>query len=109
LPGLLAGLREQGYRLVTVSELLANPALQAPSPARRLLRRLQGRLGMTAGSQQPAALSTQDADVNGSPPLGTRGKPGDREHLVELLGTLSEGVEGTENEAQAGPAERLIR
>jgi peptidoglycan/xylan/chitin deacetylase (PgdA/CDA1 family) len=107
LPALLEGLRGQGYGLVTLSELLANPAPRRPSPTQRVIRRLRGRLGMTAGS--PQAMAPQDAGANGSPTGGTGGQPGDRDHLAELLGTLAEGVDGTPSEAEAGPAERLIR
>jgi peptidoglycan/xylan/chitin deacetylase (PgdA/CDA1 family) len=109
LPEVIEGLYGEGYRLVTLSELLANPAPRRSSPTRRVLRRLQRRLGMRAGSVQAATIPTADPNANGSPPHESREEPGDREHLVELLGTLAEGIEPTTAEVEVGDAERLIQ
>jgi peptidoglycan/xylan/chitin deacetylase (PgdA/CDA1 family) len=98
LPQLIERLTDEGYRLVTVSELLADRALQRPSPARRVLRRLGSRLGVNAGNGQ-AAGSTRVAQANGAAPPRANGD--ERGHLAELLEKVAEGVEPPE----AGNAE----
>jgi peptidoglycan/xylan/chitin deacetylase (PgdA/CDA1 family) len=108
LPELIEGLQDKGYRLVTVSELLADGAPVRPSPTRRVLRGLGRRLGSKAGTTQAVAASTRDSDANGSGPAGANGEHGDFERLAELLETLAEGVEAPED-GEPGPATSLIR
>jgi peptidoglycan/xylan/chitin deacetylase (PgdA/CDA1 family) len=97
LPTLIEGLRGEGYRLVTVSELLADRDSRPPSPTRQVLRRLRHRLGTKAGAAG-AGPSLQ----------GANGQHSDRERLAELLKSVAEGVEAP-TEAEPGPASRLIR
>ncbi len=87
----------EGYRFVTVSELLADSDLRRPSPSRRVLRRLRRRLGTNAGNcrRSVAPRCPIHRMGNGSAPHGTDGDR-DRKHLVELLETVAEGVEAPE-------------
>jgi peptidoglycan/xylan/chitin deacetylase (PgdA/CDA1 family) len=92
LPALIEALSDEGYRLVTVSELLADHPLRRPSPTRRVLRRLGHRLGMNAGASQAAEASTaRTSNANGAAPPRVDGGPGG--HLAELLEKVAEGVE----------------
>ena len=92
LPELIERLKGEGYRLVTVSELLADHALRRPSPTRRVLRRLGHRLGMNTGNSQAVAASTRTSDANGA---ASARADGDRSgHLAELLEKVVEGRRG---------------
>jgi peptidoglycan-N-acetylglucosamine deacetylase len=108
LPELIEGLRGRGYRLVTVSELLADRDVQRPSPTRRVLRGLGRRLGTKAGSSQAVSPSTAGSGANGSAPRGADGERRDRARLAELLETVAEGVEAPKD-GEPGLAARLIR
>ena len=107
LPALLEGLSDQGYRLVTVSELLENPAPRGRSAAHRMARRLRRRLAAKTGSRQ--AGSVQRSAANGSASNRAPKGGGYAEHLADLLETLAEGVEPTPEEREDGPAGRMIR
>jgi peptidoglycan-N-acetylglucosamine deacetylase len=108
LPEVIEGLQGEGYRLVTVNELLANPAPQRPSPAGRVMRRLRRAVGTKDGTAQAEAPPAQDPDGDGSAPKPAHAERSDQEHLGELLQRVAEGVEVPE-ELEAGPAGRLIR
>jgi peptidoglycan/xylan/chitin deacetylase (PgdA/CDA1 family) len=106
LPRLIEGLRGKGYQLVTVSELLADPATRRQSPTRRVLRGLGRRLRTKAASGQAVGAPTDGSGGNGAAPAEAREGPGEVERLAELLKTVAEGVEAPE---EPEPASRLIQ
>jgi peptidoglycan/xylan/chitin deacetylase (PgdA/CDA1 family) len=109
LPDLIERLHGEGYRLVTVSELLADRDPRRPRPTRRVLRRLRRRLNAGGGSLEAVPPPTDDPDANASAPGVADTEVGDRKRLVELLEKVAGGVDAPSDEAEAGPAGRLIR
>ena len=94
LPELIEGLDAEGFRLVTVSELLTDHALRRPSPVRRVLRRVGHRLGMDVGTGQAAPSDSYLGRQRRRAPRAD----GDRDgHLAELLQKVAEGVEAPED------------
>jgi peptidoglycan/xylan/chitin deacetylase (PgdA/CDA1 family) len=94
LPALIEGIIREGYRMVTVSELLADHALQRPSPARRVMRRLGHRLGINTGTGE-AVAPPRASETNGGAPRESDGAGNG--HLAELLEKMGEGLEAPED------------
>jgi peptidoglycan/xylan/chitin deacetylase (PgdA/CDA1 family) len=110
LPELIEGLQGEGYRLVTVSELLADPGAERLPPRHRRLRRLRRavRGGDVPAPTNVVASPSDEQDTSGSPLEAERdGDP--RERLAQLLETVAEDVEAPPEEANDGAAARLIR
>ena len=108
LPELIEHLHGDGYRLVTMSELLAQPDGGPPSLAHRLLRRLPGGLGAPADSPAEPVPATDGSDREEAAAAPVGGEDGERRHLADLLEIVAEAVEPTPEEAEGDPAARLI-
>jgi peptidoglycan/xylan/chitin deacetylase (PgdA/CDA1 family) len=107
LPGLLESLRDDGYRFVTVSELLDDHG--SSRRIRRVLRQLRRNPRARAGLTPPGVRTTDDPDATDALAELSNGEGGDRERLVQLLETAAAGVDVPSEEAEAGIADRLIR
>ena len=105
LPELIEGLHGEGYRLVTMSELLAQPDAGPPSLARRVLRRLRARIrraGRAPRRARGAATDGSDREEAAAAPVG--GEDGDRRAPRRSARDRGRGGRAPPEEAEARPA-----
>lgn len=108
LPKLIEGLQQNGYRLVTVSELLLYREAPRRRRGGRVLRRLRTRLLGKAAATAPAGNAAAGKRVDGRHTPSSHRKDG-RGDLVELLGRIAVQIDPPSEAEVPGDAGRLAR